>query len=386
MNSHLPSTVRACSLAALLLWLCPRAIRAEEAIRYKFQDYQETGGRIAVQVHGAAVEKDLGPDTHLKVEGVIDAITGATPTGQPAPAGSDQVPLADLHERRKAWNATLSRQFSRVNVAVGLGNSRESDYVSTGWSLNTVTDFNQKNTSLLAGLAGTDDDIRVFYQTDRARKRARDVIVGVTQLLDPQTSVTFNLTWGRQRGYLADPYKLVQKDTEIFPGVSLPLTFAENRPAAREKWIGYAGLNRAFPAVKGALEASYRLYHDTYDTTAHTIELAWFHHLGERLTLRPGFRFHDQNAASFYHYRLDGTSVVPVAGPPRPAGPFYSSDYRLSALRTTTAGLKLIWDLSAALQFDAAWERYAMRGTDGVTPQSAYCRAHILTVGARFAW
>jgi hypothetical protein len=323
---------------------------------------------------------------HLKVEGVIDAIAGATPNGQPAPAGSDQVPLSNLTERRKAWSATFSRQFKAINVALGASNSRESDYVSTGWSLNTITDFNQKNTSLLVGLAGTDDDIRVFYQPERAKKRGHDVIVGVTQLLDPRTSVTFNLTWGRSRGYLSDPYKLVQKATEIFPGVSLPLTFPENRPTERDKWIGLAGINRAFPELNGTVDLSYRLYHDTYDTTAHTVDVAWFQHLGERLILRPGLRCHQQDAASFYYYQLDGATVVPVSGPPRTNGPFYSSDYRLSALRTYTYGLKLIWNATEALQFDAAFERYDMRGTDRVTPQSAYCRAKIITVGARFAW
>ncbi len=386
MKSSPASFSRAAVLATLLLWLTPRAARAEDAIRYKFQDYQESGGRIGVKVHGAAIEKTLGTAMLLKVEGVVDAIAGATPNGQPAPAGSDQVPLADLHERRKAWNASLSRQFSRVNVALGVGNSRESDYVSTGWSLNTITDFNQKNTSLLLGLAGTDDDIRVFYQSDQAKKRTHDLIAGVTQLLDPRTSVTFNLTWGRARGYLSDPYKLVEKTTEIIPGLSLPLTVPENRPAERDKWIGYAGLNRAFPDLHGAVDASYRLYHDSYDTTAHTLDLAWFQNVGEKLILRPGLRYHEQDAASFYYYRLDGTAVVPVSGPPRPAGPFYSSDYRLSALRTLTYGLKVIWNVTEALQFDAAFERYEMRGTDGVTPQSAYCRANIVTVGARFAW
>jgi hypothetical protein len=386
MTSPCVHSARAALLATLLLWLTPRAARAEDAIRYKFQDYQEMGGRIAVKVNGAAIEKSIGTDMQLKVEGVIDAITGATPNGQPAPAGSDQVPLSSLHERRKAWNAALSRQFPGINIAVGVGNSRESDYVSTGWSLNTISDFNQKNTNLLVGLAGTDDDIRVFYQTDRAKKRSNDVIVGVTQLLDPQTSITFNLTWGRARGFLSDPYKLVQKNTEIFPGVSLPLTFPENRPNERNKGIALAGLNRSFPDLHGAIDLSYRLYHDSYDTTAHTIDAAWFQHLGEKFILRPGLRFYDQNAASFYHYQLDGTSVVPVSGPPRTNGPFYSSDYRLSALQTFTYGLKMIWNVSEALQFDAALERYDMRGTDHATPQSAYCRANIITVGARFAW
>lgn len=382
--SFLPA--RAFAVSALLAVLLPRLARAESVVRYKYQDYQEMGGRIAVQVNSAGVEQDFGTATHLKLEGVIDAITGATPNGQPAPTGSDQVPLSQLHERRKAWSGSLAHQFSAVNVSVGAANSRESDYVSTGWSVNTLFDLNQKNTTLLAGLAGTDDDIKVFYQTPRAKKRTHDAILGVTQLLDPQTSVTLNLTWGRQRGYLADPYKLVQKNIEIIPGVSLPLTFAENRPDERDKWVVFTGLNRAFPEAHAAVDLSYRYYHDTYETNAHTIDAAWFQNIGERVILRPGVRFYDQSAAKFYHYRLDDTSIVPTAGAPRPQGPFYSSDYRLSAMQTYTYGVKVIWNATDALQFDAAFERYDMRGTDRITPQSAYARANVVTLGARFSW
>lgn len=386
MNRLSLPSLRALAVSAALAALLPRGARSEESVRYKYQDYRESAGRIAVEVHGATIEKDFGPDTHLKLEGVIDAIAGATPNGQPAPAGSDQVPLSRLTERRKAWNAALSRQYPRFNVALGVANSRESDYVSDGWSVNTLTDFNQKNTTLLAGIAGTDDDIKVFHQTGREKKRTHDLIVGVTQLLDPRTSITLNATWGRQRGYLSDPYKLVQKDTEIVPGVSLPLTFAENRPAERDKWIGLVAYNRAYPEVGGAIDLSYRLYQDTYDTTSHTIEAAWFQQIGERLIVRPGFRFYTQDAAEFYHYRLDGTTIVPAAGPPRRNGPFYSSDYRLSEMRTLTYGVKIVWTPVDALQFDAAYERYDMRGTDGVTPQSAYCQADIVTVGVKFSW
>jgi hypothetical protein len=116
------------------------------------------------------------------------------------------------------------------------------------------------------------------------------------------------------------------------------------------------------------------------------VDVGWFQSIGKRLMVRPGLRFYRQTAADFYYYRLDGTPVVPVAGPPRTNGPFYSSDYRLSEMQTFTYGVKLIWNATDALQFDAAYERYDMRGQDGVTPQSAYCQADIFTLGARFSW
>ena len=389
MTSSLPrlfSFRLSAGFASGLLLLCPRSVFAESIISYKYEDYHESAGRIAVKTQGALFQQDLGPQMQLKVTGVIDAIAGATPNGQPAPIGSDQVVLTDIRDRRKAWNLDFSRQFPRVTLALGVANSRESDYTSTGWSINTLTDFNQKNTTVLAGVAGTSDDVKVFYQPTWAKKRSNDLILGVTQLLDAHSFLSLNFTWGRATGYLNDQYKLVQKDREVAPGVFLPFTFGENRPAERTKWIALASWNRDLPAAHAALEASYRFYHDTFGTRAQTMTLSWLQHLGSNFILQPQVRFHDQRAANFYYYDLDSTSIIPTAGAPNPAGPFYSSDYRLSALRTTLYGLKAIWTPSPRWQLDAAIDHYEMRGTDSITPRSAYPRAMILTFGARLAW
>jgi hypothetical protein len=373
-------------LSGFLFLLGPRSARAENSLSYKYEDYRESDGRMVIKTQNALVEQDFGTDMHLKVEGVIDAIAGATPNGQPAPAGSDQVVLAQLHDRRKAWNADFSRQFPAVKVDLGLANSRESDYTSTGWSVNTLTDFNRKNTTLLAGVAGTSDRVKVYYQTPWARKRGRDAILGVTQLLDPLTSATFNLTWGEASGFLSDQYKLVQKNIQVGPGIFLPFTFGENRPDHRTHLIALAALNHAFTAVQGAVEASYRFFHDNYGIDAHTLELHWEQHLGKTVILQPELRLYGQSAAEFYYYRLDATPIIPTGGVPRTQGPFYSSDYRLSDMSTTFYGLKVIWTPSTRWQLDAALEQYDMRGRDGVTPQSAYPRAAIVTFGAKLSW
>ena len=136
----------------------------------------------------------------------------------------------------------------------------------------------------------------------------------------------------------------------------------------------------------GAAEASYRFYRDTFGTTAHTVELSWFQRMGERLVLRPSVRFYDQSAADFYSYDLNRTAVVPRSGIPNPGGPFYSSDFRLSSLRSMTYGFKTVWKFTNSAQVDAAWEWYEMRGKDGLTASSAYPRARIITLGAKFSW
>jgi len=386
MRSRLKSLLLSTGLAGWLLVLSPRLLRAGGDVSYKYEDYREDGGRIAVTTSSALLNQDLTPDLHLKLTGVIDAIAGATPNGQPAPAGSDQVVLTQMHDRRTAWEADLANQFHGLNVAAGFAHSRESDYVSNGWSLNTQADFNEKNTTLLAGLAGTDDSVKVFFQTPWEKKRTFQAILGVTQLLDPRTSVTLDISWARATGYLSDPYKLVQKSIAVAPGVTLPFTFGENRPTDRDQWTFYLAFNHAFPELRAALEASYRLYHDTFGTNANTVALAWLQRLGPRVLLRPNLRYYDQTAANFYHYNLDATDITPGAALPAPQGPFYSSDHRLSALNTTACGLQLVWDATPRLQLDVAYSAYAMRGRDGVTPQSAYPRARIFTAGARFSW
>jgi hypothetical protein len=172
---------------------------------------------------------------------------------------------------------------------------------------------------------------------------------------------------------------------EVSPGVFLPATFGENRPDERDKWTGFASINRAFPAAHGAAEASYRLFHDSFGTTAHTLEVAWFQKLGERVTLRPSFRFYDQSAADFYRIDLLGTNIKP-GEVPNPRGPFFSADYRVSAFQSYTYGVKAVWAINANWQLDAAFERYEMDGQDSITSPAVYPRADLVNLGLRFSW
>ena len=144
-------------------------------------------------------------------------------------------------------------------------------------------------------------------------------------------------------------------------------------------------LNHDFPEIHGAVEASYRFYADTFGITANTADLAWYQHLGSRLILRFGLRGYEQQAASFYYYNLDQTSIIPVQIP-NPQAPHYSSDARLSAYQSLDYGLKAIWTVTSWLQLEASIEGYRQHGTDGVTPQSAYYQAAISSAGVKISW
>ena len=384
-NAARPAAV---PLALFLMLALPRqSAHADGSITYKYEDYDEAGGRVGVRTQGILIDQALGAGIQFSATLVDDAIAGASPTGAPAATASGQVPLQHLADHRKAWETDLARRFGRTDLSAGIAQSREHDYISRGWSLNTLTDFNRKNTTLLAGIAGHDDDVETFYDPQHlyVSKHAFSAITGVTQLLDKWTSVTLNFTWGRETGFLNDQYKLVVKSLELLPGVFLPLGYPENRPNERNTGAAYASINRAFPAAHGAVEASYRFYDDTYGIVANTVELRWLQKIGDHFTLAPELRLYEQGAADFYYYDLDVTSIEPTHVP-NPGGPAYSSDYRLSSLDSVTYGIKATWKPNDRLEFVAAFDRYSMRGRDGVTPQSAYPVANIVSVGAKVSW
>jgi hypothetical protein len=337
---------------------------------------------VQVDAHYAELEQLWASGRKLRVVGLIDSIAGATPSGQPPPEGSDQVPLSTLKDRREAYQIEFSQPWQRGELMLGYANSEESDYFSDVWSLNGLLFFNQKNTILRMGYARADDEVQpTFFPTARD-KTVQDAIIGFTQVVSPTTTLTANLTYGYQEGYLSDPYKLVQKATEILPGLVIDLTFPENRPSERERLIGFFSVTHTLEEQRATIETSYRVLNDDWGVFSHTLEMAWFQRLGEHLILRPAVRYYRQSAADFYVVDLDGSPIDPS---PDPTGdpPYYSADYRLSAMETWMLGGKVIWEVNEQLSIDATYERYLMNGRDGITPDSAYVDADVFTVGVR---
>jgi hypothetical protein len=103
------------------------------------------------------------------------------------------------------------------------------------------------------------------------------------------------------------------------------------------------------------------------------------------VVLCPSVRYYQQNAADFYFVSLDRAPFA-ASRVPTGAAPYYSSDYRLTRLRSISLGLKAVWTISPRLAVDAAYERYQMKGLDGTTSRSAFPSADILTVGAKVSF
>jgi hypothetical protein len=134
---------------------------------------------------------------------------------------------------------------------------------------------------------------------------------------------------------------------------------------------------------------------------AHTFGLAWYQNIGSRLVISPSFRYYVQSAAYFYHLTLPGeyNPADPGSNPapgtptdfdgnlqPLNAPKYYSADYRLSDMETFTLGFNIHFKVVEHVFIEGSYERYLMRGLDGVTPQDTYPSANIVTIGARLTF
>lgn len=454
-----------------VLQLAPlRRALGEDRLDVKYMYYKEDGGRIGVQSPTALYETDLSPTLNIKIEGVYNSISGASPTGlpaiqqrarsvsaalpastpsttptsrppaaqpsgdnthqddhegvredddhrafkavstanqpfahysgassspvlapasAPAPAqnptpsssstpvsepapvstngkgndgGKSRVPTAKIEDERWAFNLDVTKRLGDHSVGALLSYSTESDYESVGFALRDAVDFNKKNTTLLYGGAYTFDKVDVFYKGTTDNKDTLEGMVGLTQVLSPRTLFTVNLSLGQTKGFLADPYKMVELNGKAVPEV---------RPDSKDRQVLYLSLNHLFSEVDGAVEASYRYYNDSFGIQANTYELAWYQSLSRQLVLRPMLRWYEQTEADFYDVSFTGSPE------------YYSSDYRVSALQALGYGLKLIWTPNADWSLDVGYERYEQKGTDGITPDDAYPSANFIMVGVR---
>lgn len=382
MNRSTPfpflNAARVALFAVYLYLVSPRLVSGEEQISVKWQDYSEDNDRIRVISRYLGFEKRVSNQIVLKGHGVHDAISGSTPIGVPAEEDGE-VPLASLEDIREAGVIDLDWTHGIHQSTFQFSYSSESDFLSRGYSYSQTSEFNKRNTGLSYGVALTDDDVRPnFFEASRGKENY-DYFLGISQVVDPDTIVALNFTYGDNSGYLSDPYKLVRQNTEVLPGIFLPLSFAENRPSDRTRSIWFFNLKRFFDGIGGSLDFDYRYFTDNWGVRSNTFDLEWYQKIGDKLIIRPKYRYYSQSAASFYTLDLTGTPID-ARETTQGLAPFYSADYRLAKFDTHSYGLKLIYQVGERYSVDAAFERYEMEGKDA-TPQSAFADADVLTLG-----
>ncbi|MFK5913106.1 MAG: DUF3570 domain-containing protein [Woeseiaceae bacterium] len=327
--------------------------------------------RVSVIEPVVSARKNLGDDEVLNFRVVLDSLTGASPNGAikttsaqtfTTPSGSSYTTAANetpldpsFLDTRVSVNAEWEMPVNNTTKAIyGANISKEYDYLSIGVSANYSWDFNNRNTTLTAGVSFNSDlinpvggvptgltalDASKLTTGSDDSKQVTDFIIGVTQVINRTTLMQFNLNIGSDSGYLTDPYKIL---SVLDGGGNLRATdpyLYENRPDSRSRQALYWKTVKALG--NDVLNISYRYYWDDWDVSSHTIEMKYRFSLGANHYLQPEVRYYVQDKANFYNYNLvDGT--IPT---------FASADYRLADLKSTTLSFKYGFDLNKDSEF-----------------------------------
>jgi hypothetical protein len=356
--------------------------------------YGEDGDRVQDFSVSAIARRMFVDDRFMTLSLTVDGLTGATPSGairqdvpqtftRPSgnaaytvPAGV--LPLDDtFRDTRVAISGSWQQPIGETSlINVGASASKEYDYLHLGLNAKYALDFNQRNTTLSAGIALSMDSFEpvggapapltpmldVGDTSNRLGDQDKDVldiVFGVTQVISRNLVVQANYSYSRSDGYLTDPYKVLSLvdgttgDT-LLSGVAGPSHqyLFESRPDERTKHSLYG---QAKYYMKGkVLDASYRYMTDDWEIDSHTVDLRYRIPFGTDSYFEPHLRFYTQAEAEFYQLSISDAQPVPS---------FASADYRLGNFDAITAGLKYGWRTRNDNEMSIRVEAYRQTGT-----------------------
>ncbi len=328
----------------------------------------------------------LPPDTKIPVEMFRRLIE------TPAPDYTSPKQVIAPHPLESRNMPVLGANIYLGAFTLGLsgGYSLEDDFDSSFGAANLSWEFNNKLTTLSTGFSfannkitrkairpgGPHDHSTGELEDFKAESKYRTYSLGISQVLTKNTLFHLNGSYTRQRGYLSNPYKLVNIKGEITPeeyndaafvsgGVGSTWDaytdlevagfelFREVRPNKRDLWTISAGINQYIPDLDATVHFDYRFFMDNWDINSHTFELAWYQNLPYGITVTPSIRYYSQSAADFF---------APFFLSPRADG-HYSSDYRLSGYGRLSGGLMIRKEFSKGVSLDLGFEYTTHRGS-----------------------
>jgi hypothetical protein len=392
--------------------------------------YSESDDRVQAFEPAVYAGRNLGDEGgRIDLRLVVDVLTGATPNGAHAssvtqtfttPSGTGtytaqpgETPLDDsFKDTRVAVGVDWTLPFNRLSrIKLGLNGSTEYDYTSLGVSATYLQDFNNRNTTLSAGLAYNNDTITPVGGVPTAlnpmltpgqtlrdgaddTKTVTDFILGITQNISRKTLVQLNYSLGMSDGYLTDPYKIV---TVVDPVTGLPDNSAllnvnanalpyvyEKRPDSRQ--INSVFFRTVHHLTRDVINFSYRYFWDDWGITSNTFDLKYRYEIG-RGYLQPEVRYYLQDAADFYRHNLVQGTDVDANG--NVLLDHVSSDYRLAELTTTTLSLKYGYALGENSELSIRGGLMNQSVNDGDVPageETPDLDAIILNAGYSLRW
>ena len=353
--------------------------------------YKENAGRVQTIEPVVNLKKDFGDQRLLDGALTLDSLSGATPNGA-IPARTPQTfasPSSTSLTPKPGHKTTLytiapgdlpqDPHFKEQRVAgdldwsqpIGLDNtlsygghaSTEHDFQSVEAHAGLSHDFNEKNTTLSAGVNEEYDRIHAhggnpvpgsdyaLYEKESSQTRTvTGGLIGVTQVVRRNWLMELNYAYDRSQGYLTDPYRII---SVVDPTGAVTGYRYESRPDNRTRqsvyWVNKVALG---PTV---LDLSYRRGKDSWSIGSDTVDAKLRIDLGSGVYLEPHARWYHQSAADFYNLYLSETASAPDS---------MSADPRLGAFAATTFGFKFGVATGRNGELSLRLEQYAQKPSD----------------------
>lgn len=347
-----------CSVLSQPLQASSTAAPDEWDVKTGLMSYSEDG-RINIIEPIASATKTTESGAILTLRALFDSITGSSPNGATptdvaqtftSPSGNNtyttqpgELPVRDMRDVRYAFGIDYEHELSRLySNTISADISSETDYFSLGVSDTVRRDFNNKLTTVSAGLGFTTDSIEpsggapvemALYSApapsgegEEKSKNTTSLLLGITQILSRRALTQVNLSYNNSSGYLTEPYKFLS----VVDGGGNTIDYRyEKRPDSRTSTALFWKWQYQLP--EDVVYVSYRYFNDDWGITAHTADVKYRYELGGGKYLQPHLRLYQQTAADFYRHSLVGLADQPQ---------YASSDLRLAEMNGRTIGVK----------------------------------------------
>lgn len=355
----------------------------ESTVSYKISNYKEDDlnreqvpfgelGRYDIDVHQFQYLAPVGRNFSISVDANHESMSGASPWFSTADANGDPIinmsGASGITDNRSELSIGARYYLENSNIGGYVGYSEENDYRSSYIGLSGEMGFNNDLTRMSLSVSHAADDIfptdaEIFNRVRNEDKQSTSVAVGLSQVINQVSTFQTAFSVTEQSGYLTDPYKL-----------------RDSRPDSKTQLVWSNAYRRFFVQADGALHADYRLYHDDFGISSHTVDLAWFQNIGSDYQIVPTLRYYTQSAADFY------TNIDDFL---KPISEYQSSDYRLSAFGAISGGINFIADLGSWTATLTA-ERYIANdkysGFDVTQPSPGLVRFVRVSVGFDYSF
>lgn len=193
------------------------------------------------------------------------------------------------------------------------------------------------------------------------------LVSGVTQVVNKDTLVQFNYSYGESNGYQNDAQKMVSIiDTDGL----VTSNIYESRPDHRAKQSLFGKIKYS-TSKSTTLDVNYRFYWDDWGISSHTIAAGYQIEVSKRFKIEPQFRVYMQSDADFFRHSVfeEDSSLNDL-----PA--YLSADYRLAATTNYTFGINFDYHMKNKHVISARLATYSINPEEN----SQYKRGYLNTV------